>query len=78
MTWTEAVVVGRGAMGAATAYELGRRGVASTLLEQFAIGHERGSSRASGAPVASRASRRPCTSVDSGGRSSAVTETAAA
>src|SRR3954454_8322584 len=32
-------------MGTAAAYELGRRGIDATLLEQFAIGHERGSSR---------------------------------
>jgi sarcosine oxidase len=41
----DVVVIGGGAMGTAAAYELGRRGVAATLLEQFAIGHERGSSR---------------------------------
>lgn len=32
-------------MGVAAAYELGRRGIETILLEQFAIGHERGSSR---------------------------------
>src|SRR3954468_9989635 len=45
MDSTDVLVIGGGAMGTATAYELGRRGVNATLLEQFAIGHERGSSR---------------------------------
>src|SRR5689334_3931680 len=38
------VVVGAGAMGAATAYHLTRRGEPLLLLEQFALGHDRGSS----------------------------------
>jgi sarcosine oxidase len=42
---TDTVVIGGGAMGTVTAYELGRRGIETTLLEQFALGHERGASR---------------------------------
>ena len=38
------VVFGAGAMGAATAYHLARRGEPVTLIEQFALGHDRGSS----------------------------------
>jgi len=38
------VVLGAGAMGAATAYHLARRGEPVLLLEQFALGHDRGSS----------------------------------
>jgi sarcosine oxidase len=38
------VVLGAGAMGAATAYHLARRGEPVTLIEQFALGHNRGSS----------------------------------
>ncbi len=38
------VVLGAGAMGSATAYHLARRGEPVLLLEQFAIGHDRGSS----------------------------------
>jgi sarcosine oxidase len=38
------VVIGSGAMGAATAYHLAKRGEPVVLLEQFAIGHDRGSS----------------------------------
>ncbi|WP_406697525.1 N-methyl-L-tryptophan oxidase [Singulisphaera sp. Ch08] len=38
------VVIGAGAMGSATAYHLARRGEPVLLLEQFAIGHDRGSS----------------------------------
>jgi sarcosine oxidase len=41
---TRNVVLGAGAMGAATAYHLARRGEPVWLIEQFAIGHERGSS----------------------------------
>lgn len=41
---TDVVIVGGGIMGAATAHALGRRGVRTTLIEQFAIGHTRGSS----------------------------------
>jgi sarcosine oxidase len=38
------VVIGAGAMGAATSYHLARRGEPVVLLEQFRIGHSRGSS----------------------------------
>lgn len=38
------VVLGAGAMGAATAYHLARRGEPVVLVEQFALGHDRGSS----------------------------------
>src|SRR4051812_33990790 len=38
------VVVGAGAMGAAAAYQLARRGEPVLLIEQFALGHDRGSS----------------------------------
>src|SRR5271165_1082154 len=38
------VVLGAGAMGAATAYHLARRGERVILIEQFALGHDRGSS----------------------------------
>lgn len=38
------VIVGAGAMGAAAAYHLARRGEPVLLIEQFAIGHDRGSS----------------------------------
>jgi sarcosine oxidase len=40
----EVVVVGGGVMGCAAAYHLAKRGRRVLLLEQFAIGHERGSS----------------------------------
>jgi sarcosine oxidase len=40
----EVVVVGAGIMGAAAAYALARRGADVLVLEQFRIGHERGSS----------------------------------
>ncbi|ODT99879.1 MAG: amino acid oxidase [Planctomycetes bacterium SCN 63-9] len=38
------VVIGAGAMGSAAAYHLARRGEPVVLLEQFPIGHDRGSS----------------------------------
>ena len=38
------VIVGAGAMGSAAAYHLARRGEPVLLLEQFALGHDRGSS----------------------------------
>jgi sarcosine oxidase len=38
------VVLGAGAMGSATAYHLAKRGEPVVLVEQFAIGHDRGSS----------------------------------
>lgn len=44
MRMLEVIIVGGGVMGAATAYALARRGRRVLLLEQFAIGHARGSS----------------------------------
>jgi sarcosine oxidase len=41
---TDAIVVGAGLMGASTAWHLARRGIRVTLLEQFDLGHVRGSS----------------------------------
>src|SRR6185437_3045664 len=38
------VVLGAGAVGSATAYHLARRGEPVVLVEQFALGHDRGSS----------------------------------
>jgi sarcosine oxidase len=38
------VIIGAGAMGSAAAYQLARRGEPVVLLEQFALGHDRGSS----------------------------------
>ncbi len=38
------VVIGAGAVGAAAAYQLAKRGEPVVLLEQFALGHDRGSS----------------------------------
>jgi sarcosine oxidase len=38
------VVIGLGATGSAALYQLARRGVAAIGIEQFALGHERGSS----------------------------------
>ena len=38
------VVLGAGAMGSAAAYHLARRGEPVILIEQFALGHDRGSS----------------------------------
>lgn len=40
----KSVIVGAGAMGCAAAYQLARRGEPVLLLEQFAFGHDRGSS----------------------------------
>ncbi|MGH7176698.1 MAG: FAD-dependent oxidoreductase, partial [Tepidisphaeraceae bacterium] len=40
----DVIVVGVGAMGSATCFELARRGVKVLGLEQFTIGHDRGSS----------------------------------
>jgi sarcosine oxidase len=40
----DVIVVGGGVMGCATAYHLAKRGRQVLLLEQFAIGHDRGSS----------------------------------
>lgn len=44
MTRPRVVVVGAGVMGCSTAYALARRGIDTTLVEQFHIGHKRGSS----------------------------------
>src|SRR5215218_10089385 len=41
------VVVGGGLMGTATAWAAARRGVSVVLLEQYALGHPRGSSHGS-------------------------------
>jgi sarcosine oxidase len=38
------VIIGAGAMGSAAAYHLARRGKAVLLIEQFPLGHDRGSS----------------------------------
>jgi sarcosine oxidase len=38
------VIIGAGAMGSAAAYHLARRGEPVVVIEQFALGHERGSS----------------------------------
>src|SRR3954471_23647792 len=38
------VILGAGAMGSAAAYQLARRGEPVLLVEQFALGHDRGSS----------------------------------
>ena len=38
------VIVGAGAMGSASAWQLARAGADVTLLEQFEAGHDRGSS----------------------------------
>jgi sarcosine oxidase len=44
----DAIVVGAGAMGSASAWQLARRGGSVLLLEQFQPGHTRGSSHGSG------------------------------
>src|SRR6516225_8093368 len=41
---TKNAIIGAGAMGAATAYHLARRGEPVVLVEQFELGHTRGSS----------------------------------
>ena len=41
---TKHLIIGAGAMGAATAYHLAKRGEPVLLTEQFALGHDRGSS----------------------------------
>jgi sarcosine oxidase len=41
---TKHVIVGAGAMGSAAAYHLARRGEPVVLVEQFSLGHDRGSS----------------------------------
>ncbi|MGH8822998.1 MAG: FAD-dependent oxidoreductase [Jiangellaceae bacterium] len=47
MSSHDVVVVGGGAMGSAAAWQLARRGVEVTLLEQFEPGHSRGGSHGS-------------------------------
>jgi sarcosine oxidase len=37
-------IIGAGAMGSAAAYQLAKQGRSVLLVEQFEIGHERGSS----------------------------------
>jgi sarcosine oxidase len=44
----DVVVIGAGVMGSATARALGERGVETVLLEQFELGHKRGSSHGPG------------------------------
>src|SRR5690242_11752579 len=44
MERVEVAVVGAGLMGSATAWALSARGVPTLLLEQFGLGHARGSS----------------------------------
>src|SRR5947209_10520386 len=41
---TEVCVIGLGAMGSATLWQLAERGVSATGIEQFEPGHDRGSS----------------------------------
>jgi sarcosine oxidase len=41
----ECIVIGAGAAGASTAYQLAKRGKSVLLLEQYAIGHDRGASQ---------------------------------
>ncbi|MGB0068409.1 MAG: FAD-dependent oxidoreductase, partial [Isosphaeraceae bacterium] len=41
---TRNVIIGAGAMGSAAAYRLARRGEPVLLIEQFPLGHDRGSS----------------------------------
>ena len=44
-TWNaKNVIIGAGAMGSAAAYHLAKRGEPVVLIEQFALGHDRGSS----------------------------------
>jgi sarcosine oxidase len=43
-TEAKTVIVGAGAMGSAAAYHLARRGEPVMLIEQFSLGHDRGSS----------------------------------
>src|SRR5262245_956513 len=42
------VIIGAGAMGSAAAYHLARRGEPVVLVEQFPLGHDRGSSHGAG------------------------------
>src|SRR5215471_18858000 len=48
MDRADVVVVGAGALGSAAASSLGDRGVETVLLEQFRVGHVRGSSHGAG------------------------------
>ena len=48
MERVDVVVIGAGVMGSATARALGERGVETVLLEQFELGHKRGSSHGPG------------------------------
>jgi sarcosine oxidase len=45
MTHYDAIIIGAGAMGSATAYHMGKAGQRVLLLEQFELKHERGSSQ---------------------------------
>jgi monomeric sarcosine oxidase len=47
VTKARVVVLGAGVMGCSTAYALAQRGIDSVLVEQFEIGHKRGSSHGS-------------------------------
>ena len=56
------VIVGAGAMGSAAAYHLAKQGEPVVLIEQFALGHDRGSSHGAGAdhsPLVRRRAIRP-------------------
>ena len=44
MTSTDTIVIGAGAMGSATAWQLAKRGREVTLIEQFSAGHKNGAS----------------------------------
>lgn len=55
----DVVVVGAGLMGSAAAWAATRRGLSTVLLEQFALGHDRGSSHGS-ARIVRRAYPDPC------------------
>ena len=58
---TKHLIIGTGAMGAATAYHLARRGEPVLLIEQFALGHDRGSSHGAAhhSPFVRRRAVRP-------------------
>ena len=53
------VIIGAGAMGSAAAYHLARRGEPVVLIEQFALGHDRGQLARGGADHAALL-RRSC------------------
>jgi len=44
MSGPQLAIIGLGATGSAAIFQLARRGVSATGFEQFAIGHDRGSS----------------------------------